>query len=35
MYALETIWKLLSRKDTKTRLHLGIRLVSSAENVQM
>ena len=34
IYALETIWKQLRRLDTKTLIHLGIRLVSSAENAE-
>ena len=32
MSALETIWKQLRRLDTKTHIHLGIRLVSSVES---
>ena len=35
MYALEIIWKLQRRLDTKTPIHCVIRLVSSAESVQM
>jgi len=35
MFALEIIWKLQRRLDTKTRIHYGIRLVGSAGSVQM
>ena len=35
VYALEIIWKLPRRLDTKTLIHSEIRLVSSAESVQM
>jgi hypothetical protein len=35
MYDLEIIWMLQRRLDTKILIHYGIRLVSSAESVQM